>query len=164
MTHLKKTLLFFLFFLFISSCSIPKKIKYDDIEKEDVTISTPRNIITAVLTNRGKNSEIPNITVGKFIELADRYQACQCTKERFVRKWKKTRQGYLLYTFFNESMPLNFVCDYSKTPTQCFITEVDRGAQIKNLSERFASGHSLVRFIYKKGVRCKLDTPCSEIK
>ena len=78
MTHLKKTLLFFLFFLFISSCSIPKKIKYDDIEKEDVTISTPRNIITAVLTNRGKNSEIPNITVGKFIELADRYQSCQC--------------------------------------------------------------------------------------
>ena len=116
--------------------------------------TTPRNILNSRLVNRARDEELPFLTVGKLIELADRYQSCQCVSTRFVSRWEKTTSGYLLYSYFYNSQPIEFVCNTSNKGSTCFIREVDRGKQITSLNERFAPGSSLIKFIYDKGVKC----------
>ena len=62
--------------------------------------TTPRDILNARIVNRSEGSDYPFLTVGKFVELADRYQSCQCTNERFVRRWEKPR----LVTFYTPTL------------------------------------------------------------
>ena len=62
--------------------------------------TTPRDILNARIVNRSEGSDYPFLTVGKFVELADRYQSCQCTNERFVRGGKKPR----LVTFYTPTL------------------------------------------------------------
>ena len=122
--------------------------------------TTPRNVLNARIVNRTGNDNFPYLTVGKFVELADRYQSCECTTSRFVSRWEKTKNGYLLYSYFNDSQPIEFTCNTTNDDVSCFVREVDRGAKIKNLNERFAPGSSLIKFIYDKGVRCMERNPC----
>ena len=122
--------------------------------------TTPRDILNARIVNRSEGSDYPFLTVGKFVELADRYQSCQCTNERFVRRWEKTATGYLLHSYFNESGPIEFICGREGHDADCFIKEIDRGKTISPLNERFAAGSSLVKFIYDKGVKCNQFKPC----
>ena len=122
--------------------------------------TTPRDILSAKIVNRLEGSNHPFLTVGKFVELADRYQSCQCTNERFVRRWEKTADGYLLHSYFNKSSPIEFICTREGDNADCFILEIDRGKTIRVLNERFAAGSSLVKFIYEKGVKCEQIRPC----
>ena len=122
--------------------------------------TTPRDILNAKIVNRSEGSNDPFLTVGKFVELADRYQSCQCTNERFVKRWEKTPSGYLLHSYFNESSPIEFICTREGDNADCFILEIDRGKTIRTLSERFATGSSLVKFMYDKGVKCEQIKPC----
>ncbi|MEC9248674.1 MAG: hypothetical protein VX986_06600 [Pseudomonadota bacterium] len=143
----------------LTGCSGNSQQKNDAQDSLNQT-TTPRNILNARIVNRGENDNFPYLTVGKFVELADRYQSCQCTTSRFVRRWEKTKTGYLLYSYFNDSQPIEFTCDTTKDDVSCFVREVDRGVKIQNLNERFAPGSSLIKFIYDKGVRCMESNPC----
>ena len=60
--------------------------------------TTPRELLTARLVNETPDDATPPITVGKLIEFADRYLACDCSDKRFVKSWERTSDGYLLTT------------------------------------------------------------------
>ena len=122
--------------------------------------TTPRDIMNARIVNRTKDDNFPYLTVGKFVELADRYQSCRCTSGRFVSRWEKVRNGYLLYSYFNDSQPIEFTCNTINDEVSCFVREIDRGTNIDVLNERFAPGSSLIKFIYDKGVKCVESNPC----
>ena len=47
----------------------------------------PREIMNHYVVNHGVESNIPKMTVSKFIELAERFQSCQCAAEKFVNYW-----------------------------------------------------------------------------
>ena len=145
--------------LSLMGCSGYTKFSQESRSMVDQT-TTPRDILNAKIVNRSEGNNHPFLTVGKFVELADRYQSCQCTNERFVRKWEETTNGYLLHSYFNESSPIEFICTREGDETDCFILEIDRGKTISVLNERFAAGSSLVKFIYDKGVKCEQIKPC----
>jgi len=159
MGSLNKIVLNFFVILTLASCASETGLKKTNKNSLNQT-TTPRDIMNAKIANRTEKDNHPYLTVGKFVELAERYQSCQCTNERFVDRWEKTKKGYLLYSYFNESQPIEFICNSTNDDFSCFIREIDRGHRINNLNERFAPGSSLVKFIYDKGVRCLKTNPC----
>ena len=56
-----------------------------DDEPADVT-ATPRDLLAARLVNPRANPDTPGMTVGKLIEFADRYLACDCAATRFFTR------------------------------------------------------------------------------
>ena len=159
MNNLQRNFYVCLVIFFLFGCSGYTKV-FEQKSLAANQTTTPRDILNAKILNRSPEDDHPFLTVGKFVELADRYQSCQCTNERFVRNWEKTGKGYLLHSYFNDSRPIEFICDTAKDKPSCFITEIDRGEAISNLNERFAAGSSLVKFIYDKGVKCEKVKPC----
>ncbi len=130
-----------------------------DDEKEDST-ATPRDLMTAKLVNPRANPDSPNMTVGKMIEFADRYLACDCAKTRFVRFWEETTEGYKLYTNSNVVKPIEFVCTDVEEGRQCYLLEIDRGTRADAFGNRFVPGSEFIQFLYDNGVRCERETPC----
>jgi hypothetical protein len=124
--------------------------------------ATPRDMLTAHLVNPRVDPATPNMTVGKLIEYADRYLACDCAATRFVRRWERTAEGYRLETNSGAVAPLEFVCRDAEEDRECFLTEIDRGAQTASLEERFVPGGEFIRFLYDNGVRCAREEPCPE--
>lgn len=125
----------------------------------DVT-ATPRDLLTARLVNPRARPETPNMTVGKLIEFADRYLACDCASTRFVRAWEKTPRGYRLLTNSEVVRPIEFVCRDGDPERECFLTEIDRGERSPTLGERFVPGSEFIQFLYDNGVRCEREEPC----
>ncbi len=126
---------------------------------EDVT-TTPRDLLTARLVNPPAKEDTPRMTVGKVIEFADRYLACDCATTRFVRAWEKTGDGYRLLTNSEFVRPINFVCADIEQGRECFLTEIDRGPQSDSLGSRFVPGSEFIQFLYENGVRCERKEPC----
>ncbi|MGE0483247.1 MAG: hypothetical protein AB7Q81_03815 [Gammaproteobacteria bacterium] len=124
--------------------------------------ATPRDMLTAHLVNPRLDPATPNMTVGKLIEYADRYLACDCAATRFVRRWERTAEGYRLETNSGAVAPLEFVCRDAGEDRECFLTEIDRGAQSDKLDARFVPGGEFIRFLYDNGVRCAREEPCPE--
>lgn len=124
--------------------------------------ATPRDMLTAHLVNPRVDPATPNMTVGKLIEYADRYLACDCASTRFVRRWERTAHGYRLETNSGVVAPLEFVCRDTADDRECFLTEIDRGPQAATLEERFVPGSEFIRFLYDNGVRCPREEPCPE--
>jgi hypothetical protein len=121
---------------------------------------TPRELITAKLINGRGESDTPPLTVGKLIELADRYLSCDCADSRFVKSWRRTSQGYLLTSNSEVVRPLEFVCAEHETTMHCYLTEIDRGAHVEALEQRFVPGAEFIRFIYENVVHCRPEKPC----
>ena len=128
-------------------------------EPEDLT-ATPRDLLTARLVNPRAKPDTPNMTVGKMIEFADRYLACDCAKTRFVRAWERTATGYKLLTNSEVVRPIEFVCRMKETVRECYLTEIDRGDTSQALTERFVPGSEFIQFLYDNGVRCEREEPC----
>lgn len=134
-----------------------------DLSREDEpadATATPRDLLAARLVNPRANPDTPGMTVGKLIEFADRYLACDCAATRFVRAWDKTPTGYRLLTNSDVVRPIDFVCSETETGTECFLTEIDRGQQSPSLAERFVPGSEFIQFLYDNGVRCERQEPC----
>ena len=122
---------------------------------------TPRELLTARLVNaRAEGDAVPGMTVGKLIEYADRYLTCDCADTRFARSWQRTPGGYLLSTHSAQVQPLDFRCGGSGEAMTCFLREIDRGANLDDLKQRFMPGSDFIRFIYEKGSRCERTEPC----
>ena len=122
---------------------------------------TPRELITARLINtRAPDSKTPGMTVGKLIEFADRYLACDCANTRFAKSWKHLDSGYELATNSGQVRPLRLICTGTGEATECYLNEIDRGAQIPRLQERFMPGSDFIEFIYQHGVNCPRTEPC----
>ena len=122
---------------------------------------TPRELLTARLVNaRAEGDAVPGMTVGKLIEYADRYLTCDCADTRFARIWQRTPGGYLLSTHSAQVQPLDFRCSGSGEAMSCFLREIDRGANLDDLKQRFMPGSDFIRFIYEKGSRCERTEPC----
>ncbi|MBI2802724.1 MAG: hypothetical protein HYX63_21005 [Gammaproteobacteria bacterium] len=122
---------------------------------------TPRELITARLINtRAPDSKTPGMTVGKLIEFADRYLACDCANTRFAKTWKRLDSGYELSTNSGQVRPLRLMCTGTGEATECYLNEIDRGAQIPRLQERFMPGSDFIEFIYQHGVNCPRTEPC----
>ncbi len=130
-----------------------------DDKDEDAT-ATPRDLLGARLVNPRANPDTPGMTVGKMIEFADRYLACDCAKTRFVRAWEKTATGYKLLTNSEFVRPIEFVCQSSGEEQACYLTEIDRGPRTETLEERFVPGAEFIQFLYDNGVRCEREEPC----
>ena len=128
-------------------------------DDEDST-ATPRDLLTAKLINPRANPDTPNLTVGKMIEFADRYLACDCAKTRFVRSWEKTAEGYRLFTNSEVVRPIEFVCADIEQGRQCYLLEIDRGPRTESIEDRFVPGSEFIQFLYDNGVRCARETPC----
>ena len=124
---------------------------------------TPRELLTARLINtRHADSKSPGLTVGKLIEFADRYLACDCANARFAKTWRHIEGGYELATNANQVKPLRFMCRGEPTALDCYLTEIDRGAQLAELTERFMPGADFIEFIYQNGSHCPRTAPCPE--
>ena len=122
---------------------------------------TPRELLTARLINaRAAGDAVPGMTVGKLIEYADRYLTCDCADTRFARAWERTSGGYLLSTHSAQVQPLDFRCTGSGEDMSCFLREIDRGANLPDLKQRFMPGSDFIRFIYEKGSKCERTAPC----
>ncbi len=122
---------------------------------------TPRELLTARLINaRAAGDAVPGMTVGKLIEYADRYLTCDCADTRFARAWERTSGGYLLSTHSAQVQPLDFRCNGSGEDMNCFLREIDRGANLPDLKQRFMPGSDFIRFIYEKGSKCERTAPC----
>ena len=121
---------------------------------------TPRELLGARLVNPRTNESIPRLTIGKLIEYADRYLACDCAGTRFVRAWAKTPEGYRLLTNSPIVKPLELVCRNASNTQECFLKEIDRGANAENLQERFVPGSEFINFLYENGVRCDGTEQC----
>ena len=122
---------------------------------------TPRELLTARLVNaRDTDEAIPGLTVGKMIEFADRYLACDCSESRFAKAWQRYDGGYVLLTNAGQVRPLDFVCSGPAEGLECYLKEIDRGVQPGGLRERFMSGGDFVRFIYESGSKCERTEPC----
>ena len=126
---------------------------------EDAT-ATPRYLLMAKLINPRANPDTPSMTVGKMIEFADRYRACDCAKMRFVRSWEKTAEGYRLYTNSEVMRSIEFVCTESDAVRQCYLLEIDRGSQSTSIEDRFVPGAEFIQFLYDNGIRCERETSC----
>ena len=152
----------FLFFLAMMLLSCKSNIRSNANLTSDNQETLPREIMNHYVVNHGVESNIPKMTVSKFIELAERFQSCQCAAEKFVNYWIKGKREYKLISFFNKSEPITFICN-SETPRgSCYIKEIDRGEHIKDLKARFASGNELIKYIYDNGIMCKNNKPCVE--
>lgn len=141
------------------------KKKAPEQQTEEVAVNpatTPRDILTARLVNPTPNEETPPITVGKLIEFADRYLACDCSEQRFVKSWQRTQDGYLLTTNSGAIKPLRLSCRTVESRKHCFLNEIDRGPQTEQLQERFVPGGEFIEFMYQNGLQCERDTPCPE--
>jgi hypothetical protein len=124
---------------------------------------TPRELLTARLVNaRRADSKFPGLTVGKLIEYADRYLACDCANARFAKTWRHVDGAYELTTNANQVRPLHFVCSGESTALDCYLTEIDRGPQQTKLTERFMPGTDFIEFIYQNGSNCLRTAPCPE--
>ena len=122
---------------------------------------TPRELLTARLLNaRSADSATPGLTVGKLIEFADRYLACDCANTRFAKAWRRIDGGYELSTNANQVRPLRFMCTGSGEALACYLTEIDRGPQLPDLTERFMPGGDFITFIYEHGLNCPRVEPC----
>lgn len=122
---------------------------------------TPRELLTARLINaRSAESNTPGLTVGKLIEFADRYLACDCANTRFSKVWQRVEGGYELSTNSDQVRPLHFVCTGSAEALECYLTEIDRGPHLANLTERFMPGGDFITFIYEHGLNCPRVEPC----
>lgn len=124
---------------------------------------TPRELLTARLVNaRDADEAIPGMTVGKLIEFADRYLACDCADQRFAKSWARYDGGYVLATNAGQVRPLDFACNGPPEALECYLKEIDRGPSAGTLRERYMSGGNFVRFIYEHGSRCERTEPCAE--
>lgn len=122
---------------------------------------TPRELLTARLVNsRAADDAVPGMTVGKLVEFADRYLTCDCAETRFARAWQRTADGYLLNTHSAQVQPLDFRCVAGSEGTVCYLREIDRGANLPVLTERFMAGSEFIRFIYQNGSKCERVEPC----
>jgi len=122
---------------------------------------TPRELLTARLVNaRRADDAMPGMTVGKMIEFADRYLACDCADMRFAKSWQRIDGGYLLLTNAGQARPLEFVCSGPQEGLECYLREIDRGPQAGGLADRFMAGGDFVRFIYESGSKCARVEPC----
>lgn len=122
---------------------------------------TPRELLTARLINaRNPDAATPGLTVGKLIEFADRYLACDCANTRFAKAWQRIEGGYELTTNAGQVKPLRFMCTGSAETLECYLTEIDRGAQLTDLRERFMPGGDFITFIYEHGLNCPRVEPC----
>ncbi|MEM7466504.1 MAG: hypothetical protein AAF387_06415 [Pseudomonadota bacterium] len=122
--------------------------------------TTPREIMTARLVNDTPGADTPPITVGKLIEFADRYLACDCSEKRFVQSWTRTANGYSLITNSVAIKPISLTCQEGESNKSCFLNEIDRGSQVADLKERFVPGGEFIEFMYKNGLKCERVTPC----
>jgi hypothetical protein len=122
---------------------------------------TPRELLTARLVNpRSEDSTTPGLTVGKLIEFADRYLACDCANTRFAKAWRPIEGGYELVTNAGQVHPLRFMCSGTGEALSCYLTEIDRGAALADLTERFTPGGDFIEFIYNHGLSCPRVEPC----
>jgi hypothetical protein len=122
---------------------------------------TPRELLTARLINaRDPNGATPGLTIGKMMEFADRYLACDCADARFAKSWQRTPGGYELMTNADQVRPLSFVCNGSSEALECYLNEIDRGPHLTNLAERFMPGSDFIAFIYEHGLNCPRTEPC----
>ena len=122
---------------------------------------TPRELLVAKLVNsRSEGDAVPGMTVGKLVEFADRYLACDCADTRFAKAWQRTAEGYVLVTNASQVQPLDFRCSGSGEAMQCYLREIDRGANLTDLKQRFMPGGDFVRFIYEQGSKCERVEPC----
>ena len=124
--------------------------------------TTPRELLTARLVNKTPDDATPPITVGKLIEFADRYLACDCSDKRFVKSWQRTDDGYRLITNSGAIEPVSLHCQLDSEKNVCFLNEIDRGASVENLNERFVPGGEFIEFMYQNGLKCERATPCAE--
>ncbi len=129
-------------------------------EKPKDLSATPRDLLTAKLINPRPDPNMPNLTVGKLMEFADRYLACDCANMRFGQSWQKVDDGYLLVANSGVVRPLHFVCKDATEGRECFLEEIDRGPQTDALAERFVPGGEFIKFLYENGVKCERETPC----
>jgi hypothetical protein len=122
---------------------------------------TPRELLTARLLNpRIAESAAPGLTVGKLIEFADRYLACDCANARFAQAWRRIEGGYELSTNADQVRPLRFMCSGEGEQLRCYLTEIDRGPQLPDLTQRFMPGSDFIAFIYANGLSCPRLEPC----
>lgn len=122
---------------------------------------TPRELLTARLVNaREADEAMPGMTVGKMIEFADRYLACDCADQRFAKSWARYDGGYVLATHAGQVRPLDFACSGPPEALECYLKEIDRGPGAGTLAERFMSGGDFIRFVYDSGSRCERTAPC----
>lgn len=121
---------------------------------------TPRELLTARLVNPPADENTPPITVGKLIEFADRYLSCDCSGTRFVKAWQRLPGGYRLQTNSELIRPLDFTCQTQTDVTNCYLSEIDRGAHVQTLEERFVPGAEFIRFMYENGLKCEREGPC----
>ncbi len=121
---------------------------------------TPRELLTARLVNPPADENAPPITVGKLIEFADRYLSCDCSGTRFVKAWQRLPDGYRLQTNSELIRPLDFACQTNADVTNCYLAEIDRGAHVQTLEERFVPGAEFIRFMYENGLKCEREGPC----
>ena len=152
----------FITFLAVLLTSCKSNISPSTDLKTNNRETLPREIMNHYVVNHGVKSNIPKITVSKFIELAERFQSCQCATEKFVSHWIVDESEYKLITFFNKSEPITFICNSGQPRGSCYIREIDRGSHIKEFKARFASGNELIKYIYDNGIMCKNDGPCVE--
>lgn len=125
----------------------------------DVT-ATPRELLGARLANPRARPDMPGMTVGKLIEFADRYLACDCATTRFVQRWEKTADGYRATPYSDTVRPLEFKCHDGDGGRECFLAEIDRGAAGGAFANRFVPGSEFIEFLYDNGVRCERTEPC----
>ena len=140
--------------------SLPKLGSDKPAEAKQDLSATPRDLLSAKLVNPRADSKTPNMTVGKLLEFADRYLACDCANMRFARAWEKTDDGYQLLANSGVVRPLHFICKDGTDGRECFLAEIDRGPQTDTLHERFVPGSEFIQFIYQNGVKCERETPC----
>ena len=142
------------------SVSLPKLSRDKVAEPKQDLSATPRDLLSAKLVNPRTDDKTPNMTVGKLLEFADRYLACDCANMRFARAWEKSDDGYKLLTNSGVVRPLHFVCKEVGEARECFLAEIDRGPQTESLHERFVPGAEFIQFLYQNGVKCERETPC----
>ena len=98
---LKKTI--FLFFLAMMLLSCKSNIRSSANLTANGQETLPREIMNHYVVNHGVESNIPKMTVSKFIELAERFQSCQCAAEKFVSHWLVDENEYKLMTFLTKA-------------------------------------------------------------
>ncbi|MBI4692853.1 MAG: hypothetical protein HY749_02430 [Gammaproteobacteria bacterium] len=123
---------------------------------------TPRELLTARLINARAEANAPAITVGKLIEFADRSLACDCAGTRFVKSWERLDGGYQLNTNASSVRPLRFMCARDAQALSCYLQDIDRGAAVTPLEQRFMSGSEFIQSMYERGLNCPRTEPCAE--
>lgn len=148
---------------FIHTPSFIKRTPKPEPTRITATINlqvTPRELLTARLINPPADEKTPHITVGKLIEFADRYLSCDCSGSRFVKSWERLSGSYRLTTNSEFVRPLDFACVSEAETTNCYLSEIDRGAHVQDLEKRFVPGSQFIQFMYENGLRCDREGPC----